>query len=190
MSTCRQLPDCFDRTPAILFSFSSYTSSPRGCSIKLDSHSPAGLVFSTAHRRIFMAMLKSLFTNSMRSFSLVEFTDTKSPRTRALYGAKVSSSFHRANAFSRRYPHFFFVHCSSSSLESQREEDFLLFFLHPAMPTPLGFPTCMSILSPGFFITSNESTLHASAVSSEKAFDDMHLNAEHFSGQRLRCDSD
>jgi len=127
-----------------------------------------------------MAMLKSLFTNSMRSFSLVEFTDTKSPRTRALYGAKVSSSFHRANTFSRRSPHFFFVHCSSSSLESQREEDFLLFFLHPAMTTPLGFPTCMSILSPGFFITSNESTLHASAVSSEKAFDDMHLNAEHF----------
>jgi len=56
----------FDGPLGIGFSFSLNTSSFRGYTTKMERVSSAGLVDSTAHRLVFMEMLKDRFTNSLR----------------------------------------------------------------------------------------------------------------------------
>jgi len=84
LSTRRRHLGFFDRHPAIGFSFFLYISSLRGCYLKLDGVSSAGVVYSTTHPLILIAPLKSRFTDSLRALPQVEVTIARSPRTLAL----------------------------------------------------------------------------------------------------------
>lgn len=101
-----------------------------------------------------MAAFRFLFTNSMRLRTLVERTNTRSPRTRAACATKVSTYSRRVNAFSHPCPFLFFLLVKwSASLGGRRGGGFLL-FQASGDDRPSGSVTSVSITFPWIFISS------------------------------------
>jgi len=167
--TCRRLPVFLDQPPTTGFNSFPYSSTLRGCPIKLDRVSPRGLLCSTAYQLTLMAALKSRFTNSMRFLlppSLV-LTSVNHPRSRGVSATPVSSSpSRRANTFTGLSPYFVFATCSFP-LDGRRKGEFFVSFPGAGDDGPSGSPAFISIPFPWGFISSNERTSNASAINRE-----------------------
>jgi len=74
----------------------------------------SGLFLSATHGLMLTEALKSRLTNSLCALLLLELIIARSAIHHALFATTLSSSSRRPNTFSRPYPLFFVVFCSSS----------------------------------------------------------------------------
>jgi len=146
------------RPSATGFSVARHASSLRGCPIKLDSLSYAGLILGTAHLLISMVARKSRFTNSMQALPLVERTSARSPRTRIFCATTFSSSCCRANTFLSSTASLLFLFCCLRLFAQwlTRREFLLVFLSNPAMTALQDPRLACPYLSHGFVIFDNE----------------------------------